>query len=79
MKKTVIIEKKETLDVIENLFDRLDYYDRDARQDIENFREELSCLDESEQLENWRTEAIEKLNIRLKAIEKIQTALEKLI
>lgn len=79
MKKTTIIEKKETLEIIENLFDRLDYYDRDTRQDIETFREELSCLDESEQLENWRTEAIEKLNIRLKAIEKIQTALEKLI
>ena len=79
MKKTNIIEKKETLEIIENLFDRLDYYDRDARQDIETFREELSCLDESEQLENWRTEAIEKLNIRLKAIEKITAALEKLI
>ena len=79
MKKTNIIEKKETLEIIENLFDRLDYYERDTRQDIETFREELSCLDESEQLENWRTEAIEKLNIKLKAIEKIQTALEKLI
>ena len=79
MKKTTIIEKKETLEIIENLFDRLDYYDRDTRQDIETFREELSCLDESEQLENWRTEAIEKLNIKLKAIEKITAALEKLI
>ena len=79
MKKTTIIEKKETLEIIENLFDRLDFYDRDARQDIETYREELSCLDESEQLENWRTETIEKLNIKLKAIEKIQTALEKLI
>lgn len=79
MKKTNIIEKKETLEIIENLFDRLDYYERDTRQDIETFREELSCLDESEQLENWRTETIEKLNIKLKAIEKIQTALEKLI
>ena len=79
MKKTNIIEKKETLEIIENLFDRLDYYERDTQQDIETFREELSCLDESEQLENWRTETIEKLNIKLKAIEKIQTALEKLI
>ena len=79
MKKTNIIEKKETLEIIENLFDRLDYYERDTRQNIETFREELSCLDESEQLENWRTETIEKLNIKLKAIEKIQTALEKLI
>lgn len=79
MKKTVIIEKKATLDIIENLFDRLEYFEQDAQNDIANYTEDISGMTEEEIKASWKPREIENLRVKLEAIAAIQKHLEKLI
>lgn len=79
MKKTVIIEKKATLDIIENLFDRLEYFEQDAQNDIANYTEDISGMTEDELKASWKPREIENLRVKLEAIAAIQKHLEKLI
>ena len=79
MKKTVIIEKKATLDIIENLFNRLEYFEQDAQNDIANYTEDISGMTEEELKASWKPREIENLRVKLEAIAAIQKHLEKLI
>lgn len=80
MKKAYILEKKATLDIIENLFDRMEYMSREDESTLKTYREELDSIEDPEvKRSSWRNEEIEKLNARLNAYEAIQKALEKLI
>lgn len=80
MKKAYIMEKKATLDIIENLFDRMEYMSREDESTLKTYREELDSIEDPEiKKSSWRNEEIEKLTARLSAYETIQKALEKLI
>jgi hypothetical protein len=80
MKKAYIMEKKATLDIIENLFDRMEYMAREDEGTLKTYREELDSIEDPEiRKTSWRNEEIEKLNARMNAYETIQKALEKLI
>ena len=79
MKKTVIIEKKATLDIIENLFDRLEYFEQDAQNDIANYTEDISGMTEEELKASWKPREIENLRVKLEAIAAVSKHLEKLI
>ncbi len=80
MKKAYIMEKKATLDIIENLFDRMEYMSREDESTLKAYREELDSIEDPEvKKSSWRNEEVEKLNARLSAYEAIQKALEKLI
>lgn len=80
MKKAYIMEKKATLDIIENLFDRMEYMSREDESTLKTYREELDSIEDPEvKRSSWRNEEVEKLNARLNAYEAIQKALEKLI
>ena len=79
MDKKTIIEKKAMLDLMEQLFDKLEYYEQDAKRDIESWQEAMENMTEDEKKVCWQAREIETLRVRLDVIAAVSKHLEKLI